>query len=188
MLKTLKSWWHSWRRRLVHNQEARYALIGLGLVVLSVIGARSLWYSVSEPNAMTENKTYYAQFSDVTGLHMATPVRVAGITIGAVSALDIQMNQNQAVIVEIRATEAIPIPDDSILAVRTEGFFGARYVEIIIGGSLDFLEDQGWFIYTNDAVDVFSLVERALTAAENRRAERAENTDDENIDDKGAKP
>jgi phospholipid/cholesterol/gamma-HCH transport system substrate-binding protein len=77
-------------------------------------------------------RTYFS--GPVTGLGTGTAVRFNGIDVGRVSKLDFDPDDPKRVIVTMQLSPSLPIHDDSVATIASEGLTGGSYVEIE-GGS-----------------------------------------------------
>lgn len=102
-----------------------------------------------------------ATFRSAEGVRLGTEVRLAGVRVGQVTAMDLDPASFQAV-VEIRIDDRLRLPTDSTLAVATEGLLGGTFLEILPGGMPDELEPGGSFQDTQSAVGLIQLLLRAV--------------------------
>ncbi len=98
-----------------------------------------------------------ARFQKVTGLRTGNPVTMFGLQIGKVTALEIDQD-NQMAIVRMKIRNGIQIYEDAIAAIKTEGLIGDKYVDIDAGGGLDPIAPGGTIIDTVSPVDVGDLI------------------------------
>ena len=104
-----------------------------------------------------------AKFRIAEGVSVGTDVRLAGITVGSVSGLDLDSATYQA-----RMTMAVrgdlQIPDDSDVKISSEGLLGGSFVELTPGGS-DFMLKPGDEIEnTQGSVSLLDLLIRFGTS------------------------
>ncbi|MGE4063975.1 MAG: MlaD family protein [Rhodospirillaceae bacterium] len=108
-----------------------------------------------------------ADFERVDGVHIGTPVRVAGIDVGTVAQMNVDA-RGRAVL-GFRFTSAVDLPDDTAAVIETDGLFGAKYVELRPGGSDRNLKNGGRISFTQDAVileDLVALIVQRAKAAQ----------------------
>lgn len=151
------------RRRL--PEETRHILIGAGvfallLVIFAVLAGRGA--------GMVDGYRIVAGFDSVDGVFLESPVRLAGVDIGRVAALDYDSRQRRAVVtMEIRS--GIELPDDSIAIVTSEGLLGDRFIRLDPGGSLDMLADGGEVEFTQGSILFTELLAKVIATVEQRR-------------------
>jgi phospholipid/cholesterol/gamma-HCH transport system substrate-binding protein len=90
-----------------------------------------------------------------------TDVRLHGIKIGAVSAVDLDP-KNYLAIVRMNIRGNIPVPDDSSIKVTSSGLLGNPYLSIQPGGSVKNLQAGGVIANTQGSVDIMGLIGRAI--------------------------
>lgn len=98
-----------------------------------------------------------ARFQKVTGLRTGNPVTMFGLRVGTVSALEIDQD-NQMAIVRMKIKNGIRVYEDAIAAIKTEGLIGDKYVDIDAGGGLDPIEPGGMIVDTVSPVDVGDII------------------------------
>ncbi|HDR28704.1 outer membrane lipid asymmetry maintenance protein MlaD [Rhodovulum sp.] len=104
-----------------------------------------------------------ASFRSVEGVNVGTDVRLAGVKVGTVTALELNPQTFRA---DARFTmkKGIELPDDSAVLVSTEGLLGGTFVEIIPGGSPFNLSPGDEMLETQGAVSLISLLMKVFTA------------------------
>lgn len=75
-----------------------------------------------------------ASFRSLEGVTVGTDVRLAGVKIGTVTGIDLNPQTFRAD-TTFSVKNGIDIPDDSAVAVASEGLLGGNFVEIVPGGS-----------------------------------------------------
>ncbi len=103
--------------------------------------------------------TIYANFESVGGLKKDSSVKMAGVEIGRVSdvSLDVE-NLNARIAMKIQ--KGIPVQDDAIASIRTSGLIGDKFVSISPGGSDELLQDGDLLTDTEPAIDIESLISK----------------------------
>jgi phospholipid/cholesterol/gamma-HCH transport system substrate-binding protein len=99
----------------------------------------------------------FARFTSVSGLRVGNPVNMLGLGIGRVERLNMDQEDQKAV-VEMRIKTGVKIYDDAIASVKTEGLIGDKYVSIDPGGAGTVLEPGGIITETQPAVDIAELI------------------------------
>jgi phospholipid/cholesterol/gamma-HCH transport system substrate-binding protein len=88
----------------------------------------------SNQSGFGEYITYKTVVSDAAGIFPKTPIKVAGINAGRIKT--ITLNGNQAMI-DFEILERVKVTRDSILKIKTVGFLGDKYLEVVIGEERD---------------------------------------------------
>lgn len=117
------------------------AILALAFLVIKVSGI-SL-----DTNA--EVHTVIARFDDVSGLRERSKVTMAGVTIGRVANLEIDLEYGQAIVyMEIDGPPG-SLTIDTGAQILTEGVLGARYISLLPGADVDFLQDGDFLLEGN---------------------------------------
>lgn len=98
-----------------------------------------------------------ASFRSLEGVSVGTDVRLAGVKIGTVTAVDLNPETFRAD-ASFSVRDGIGIPDDSAAVIASEGLLGGNFLEIMPGGSLDNLDPGGEITDTQGAVSLISLL------------------------------
>ena len=101
--------------------------------------------------------TLTASFRSVEGVSLGSDVRLAGVSIGSVTGLQLNPQTYRADTVMTLNGE-IPIPDDSSAVVASEGLLGGTFIEIVPGGSLGNLAEGAEIVDTQGAVSLLNLL------------------------------
>ena len=130
----------------------------VGVVVL-VVAAAFLVFAQgrldSDPSA--GGYELQARFSEIGALTRGAEVRVSGVPVGSVTAIDLDTETYFAQ-VRLRLRRDVLIPADSTAKITASGLLGGAYVEIEAGGDDDMIAEGGEIIYTQGAVDLFELI------------------------------
>lgn len=94
------------------------------LIVLLVSG-------ISKPIA-AQTRPYTAKFTDASGLHAGADVRIRGVLVGRVEAVDLQREQDQSVAsVHFTLDRKYGVVATTRLAVKYQTLTGARYLDVV---------------------------------------------------------
>jgi phospholipid/cholesterol/gamma-HCH transport system substrate-binding protein len=143
----------------MRNSNMVETLIG-ALVVLVAVGFLVFAYSSTSAGGIS-GYSLEARFASADGINTGTDVRLHGIKIGSVSAVDLDPKTFLAVVhMSIRGD--VPIPDDSAIKVTSTGLLGNPYLSIQPGGSPKNLAADGSIMNTQGSVDLMGLIGRAI--------------------------
>ena len=150
------------------KEELKNLIIGL-----CVIGFCLLCFAILKLERNTwkdsEDSDYsvYATFNRTDGLSIGDKVRMAGIDIGLVekSVLD----EDYRATLTLKIHEGILIPDDSSASIVSSSIMGNKYIEIEPGGSEEYIENEGEFSYTQDAIVLEELLDRIISLGKAKR-------------------
>ncbi len=101
--------------------------------------------------------TLIADIKKTDELKVGGFVRLSGVDIGKVVSLKLMPDFSVKVFMQIE--NGISIPDDSSVAIYTDGLLGAKYIEILPGGSLDYMQNGDEFEYAQDSVNITEMIE-----------------------------
>lgn len=130
-----------------------------------IVGLAAVAYVALKIGAglMVGTDTYLAsaRFNNVAGLSAGGKIAIAGVTIGSVERIDLDLADYSAV-VTLRLREDVALPLDSIVSVRTNGLLGDKFLAIQPGAEEEMVakNGQGRLIETVSAVDLESLISR----------------------------
>ena len=137
--------------------NAAETLIGAAVLVVAVGFVTYAMQSTGFGPQGGDRYELHANFNSAEGVSVGTDVRMAGVKIGAVNALDLNPETYQAN-ARFTITNEILIPDDSDVKVASEGLLGGNFIEITPGGSAFMLADGDEILLTQSAVSVLNLL------------------------------
>jgi phospholipid/cholesterol/gamma-HCH transport system substrate-binding protein len=89
-------------------------------------------------------------------------VRIAGVKVGTIRALDLDTETYRAV-AQLEIDSDVRLPDDSDASILSEGLLGGSYVSITPGGSDLYLADGDEVMFTQGSVNLLDLVGAAIS-------------------------
>ncbi len=98
-----------------------------------------------------------ASFRSLEGVSVGSDVRLAGVKIGAVTDMELDVETYRAE-AKVQIRDGIEIPDDSAIVISSEGLLGGNFVEIMPGGSPFYFAAGDEFSDTQGAVSLISLL------------------------------
>lgn len=105
-----------------------------------------------------------ASFRSLEGVSVGTDVRLAGVKIGSVTDVTLDVDTYRAATV-FGIRDGIDIPDDSAVVISSEGLLGGNFVEIMPGGSPFYFEPGDEMTDTQGAVSLISLLVRFVAGS-----------------------
>ena len=135
----------------------------LGAIVLLVALSFAGYVYSARDAAPNESYGLNLRFNNVQGLKPATEVRLGGIKIGEVEALNLDPQTLQA-IVTISVDEAVRLPIDSHAEVATAGLLGGNFLKIHPGAATEYLAADAEMKKTKDPVSLEDLLGQAIFA------------------------
>ncbi|MEM6374643.1 MAG: outer membrane lipid asymmetry maintenance protein MlaD [Pseudomonadota bacterium] len=128
-----------------------------GLVVLIAVGFMVYAGQIAGFSSGGDDYELSASFRSADGVEVGTDVRLAGVKVGRVTALDLDPATYRAR-ATIAVSTTIDVPDDSALAVSSEGLLGGNYVEILPGGSPFYFAPGDEIQFTQGSVSLIGLL------------------------------
>lgn len=121
-----------------------------------------IYMSVKLGNVQLFSDKYYvvkADFTDISGLKVNAPVQMFGVEIGFVSEIGLDQNKGVASVTLMVAKE-VELTDDAIVAVKTNGLIGDKYIKIVPGGVGDPVAPGDTLFDTQPAIDLEDLISK----------------------------
>ncbi|HTN96232.1 MAG TPA: outer membrane lipid asymmetry maintenance protein MlaD [Nordella sp.] len=131
------------------------------LVILIAAGFFVFAYSTSGAGTASGGYMLKAEFDNVAGVNTGTDVRLAGIKIGTVVSQTLNPDNYQAVVM-MTIDPKLKLTDDTTAKITSEGLLGSNFVALEPGGSEIILANGGEITNTQGAVDIWSLISRAM--------------------------
>lgn len=107
-----------------------------------------------------------ASFRSAEGISVGTDVRLAGVRVGTVTGLQLDPATFRAR-ADFLLDPAVQVPDDSQVAISSEGLLGGNFVEILPGGSPFNYESGDEVLDTQGAVSLISLLLKFVSGSDN---------------------
>lgn len=131
-----------------------FVLVGLGTLAYLSLQVGGLEFGGEKRIVL------HATFDDIGGLSVRAPVRIAGVKIGQVSAIDLDDDLRAEVALEIESGLGLSI--DSAAAIRTSGLLGDQFISVELGAEDAVLEDGEEFAFTESAFSIDKLIGRFI--------------------------
>ncbi len=110
--------------------------------------------------SMEKNYSLTAQFENVSGLKSGATVEISGVLVGKVS--NIILDEDGLATATLLINKDVPIGEDAIASIRTQGIIGDKYIRIINGSLEVTLVDKDEILETESAVDIEELVSKYI--------------------------
>ena len=147
--------------------QRRSYQIGTGLFIL--LGFAALAYLATQTTSVANFRqgpsyTLKARFNNIGQLKLRAPVKMAGVRIGSVQSIDLDVTKLDA-LVELSVDKRFnDVPDDSAAAIFTSGLLGDQYVAIQPGGSPQPFKDGDEFVLTQSSIQLEDLIGKFLVS------------------------
>lgn len=157
----------------------KWQKIIVGFVLVFLLGVWFVWaHNASVKEQKKNDFILYADFTKTDGLNVGAPVRLSGLTIGRVFALN--FGEDYLVRATLSFDEKLNLPIDTSVSIETDGIFGTKHIELIPGGDEELFVYGDTIAYTQDALLLDELLEKlnAFMANKNKTEEGVENEEE----------
>ena len=145
--------------------------IGVGLFLLAgVLAFLLLALRVSGLTLGSNIDTYklYANFDNIAGLTVRAKVTMAGVTIGKVTAIDLDQDRFTGRVTMDVEHRVNNLPLDSTASILTSGLLGEKYIGLSVGGEEDVLADGDTIYDTQSSLVLEDLIGKFLLNTVNK--------------------
>ncbi len=140
-------------QRLIEISVGAFVALGLSaLLMLSMKVANLSDFSAPEGYMVK------AYFDNIGGLQVRSPVKIGGVVVGRVTAIDFDSRRYQARVTFSVERSYTHIPTDTAANIYTSGLLGEQYLGLEAGGADTFLANDSELTITQSAV----VLEKAL--------------------------
>lgn len=141
------------------SQRFIESLVGLFLL-FAIISLSVLAFKVSGLTSLFPEKSYVvtAEFEDIGGLKVRSPVKIGGVQIGEVTGISLDPVTFKAVVKLNIFDQYNDIPDDSSARILTAGLLGDNYIAITPMYNTEFLKNGSQIKFTNSAMILEKLI------------------------------
>jgi len=155
-------------KRSIETLVGLFVLLGMAGLVFLALKAANLGTAGGG-----DTYTLKANFDNIGGLKVRAPVRTAGVTVGRVTAIELDSKTFQGV-VSIEIARKYQFPKDSAAKILTAGLLGDQYIGLDPGGDDANLVSGDVLPQTQSAVVLENLIGQFLSGkAEGPAAETA---------------
>ena len=99
-----------------------------------------------------------ARFSSIGQLRASGPVKIGGVTIGRVAAIELDPQKLDSVLTLAIDQRYVDLPGDTAAGIQTAGLLGESYVALQPGGDVETLKAGDEIAFTTPSVDLMQLV------------------------------
>jgi phospholipid/cholesterol/gamma-HCH transport system substrate-binding protein len=105
-----------------------------------------------------------AEFDDIGDLKVGSPVTIAGVRVGEVTAIRFDPKDYKAVVTMRLAPQYNQIPEDSFASIQTEGLLGGKYIGLSPGGLDTYLKDGSRIDQTQSAIVLENIINKLFAS------------------------
>lgn len=141
------------------NSRVIESLVGLFLL-LALLALSLLAFKVSGLTSLFPANTYSvtAEFDEIGGLKVRSPVKIGGVQIGEVSQINLDKTTFKAIVTMKINDKFNDIPDDSSAGILTAGLLGDNYIAITPMYNTTYLKNGSRLEFTNSAMVLEKLI------------------------------
>ncbi|KAA9005642.1 outer membrane lipid asymmetry maintenance protein MlaD [Histidinibacterium aquaticum] len=136
-----------------------------GAVLAFAVGFLVFMTQSTGVTARTDGYSLNGNFRSAEGINVGTDVKLAGVKVGSVTGMGLNDETYRAE-VTITLRDGLLVPNDSSLAVSSEGLLGGNFMEIVPGGSFDYFQPGDTFMDTQGSVSLINLLLRYVGGGE----------------------
>jgi phospholipid/cholesterol/gamma-HCH transport system substrate-binding protein len=140
------------------SENVTEVLVG-GAVLAAALGFFAYAAQVGGYETGGDSYRLSASFRSADGIAVGTDVRLAGVRVGSVTDLSLNAETYRAD-VGFSVLGDIAVPDDSAVAISSEGLLGGNFVELLPGGSFEYLAADEVIYDTQSSVSLVTLLLR----------------------------
>ena len=128
-------------------------------------------YAAQSTGLSANTATYdlKASFRSVEGIRLGSDVRLAGVKVGSITALNLNPETYFAD-ATVSVQNGLQLPDDSAILISSEGLLGGNFIELVPGGSDTNLEPGAEIEDTQGSVSLISLLMKFVSGGSDEPA------------------
>ena len=111
-----------------------------------------------------------AQFTDIGGLNVGDDVKISGVTVGSIYAVDLDPVLYNAD-VTLSINDDVQLPYDTSARISSEGLLGGTYMALDIGGDTEVMEDGDVIAITQSAQNLEQLLGQFIFSLQDTKDE-----------------
>ncbi len=147
------------------NTKSTEILVGL-FVAIGLASLFMLAMKVSNLNIYNNDEGYeiIANFDDISGLKIKSPVTMSGVRIGRVSDITFDSEIFEAVVKIRIESQYKTLPKDTSASIYTAGLLGEKYIGLEAGGDEENLQQGDKLKLTQSSLVLEKLISRFVDA------------------------
>ncbi len=140
--------------------QSSNAMRDLAVGIFALLGLLAIGYLTLQIGGVSlrpsEGIVMFATFDDIGGLSSRSPVRIAGVKVGRVEA--IELDDDLRARVRMLLDQGLELSVDTAAAIRTSGLLGDQFIALEPGAEDELLGNGDVFSFTESAWNVDALV------------------------------
>lgn len=134
----------------------------LFVILVYMIGSRG--------NLFSSTNTFYANFKDIKGVVKGNNIRLAGINIGTVKSIEMNVNNEVVLELSIREKYGQHIYKDAIVELGQDGLMGNKLVYINAGTASKGIAIDGDTLNVKNGIDMTEIITKVANVVDNMGA------------------
>ncbi|SDF16260.1 phospholipid/cholesterol/gamma-HCH transport system substrate-binding protein [Celeribacter baekdonensis] len=147
------------------SENTTEVAVGAGVVALALGFLIYAGQVTGFSSGATDAYHLTASFRSAEGIGSGTDVRLAGVKIGTVTALDLNPETYRAE-AQLTLDKSVVLPDDTAALISSEGLLGGNFVELVPGGSMFNFEDGQVIADTQGSISLINLMLKFVTGSD----------------------
>lgn len=143
------------------KKEIKIGIFAVVVLLASWAGIRFL----SGLDVFSRTRTYYVDYTEVSGIAQASPVMILGVKVGSVTAIKLDPTKAEGVELTLEVSRDYNLPIDSKAKLFSDGLMGGKAIAIEYGTSAEFLKngDHLTAAYDKGLMDIAGVELEGLT-------------------------
>ncbi len=120
--------------------EFKVGLLAIATIVAVVYMSLTV---TSNQSGFGEYVRYQTLVKDASGIFPKTPIKIAGINAGRIHKIELRGN---FALITFEVLKSVKVPSDSMLRIKTVGFLGDKFIEIVVGKNSEPLAEMEFIV------------------------------------------
>ena len=144
----------------------------VGIFAIVALTTLGYMFFVLQPDMFQskEYATYYTVLNNAAGIVSKSQVKTAGVTIGKVTAIDLDRDSFTGRVTMQLDKKVDNLPTDSTASILTAGLLGEKYIGVSVGGETALLKDGSTIHDTQSSLVLEDLIGKFLLNTVNKDA------------------
>lgn len=111
-----------------------------------------------------------AQFTDIGSLSIGDDVKISGVSVGAVAAINLDpvlYNADVTLLIE----DGVKLPYDTSARISSQGLLGGNYMALDVGGDTEMLEEGDAIVITQSAQNLEQLLGKFIFSLQDAKTD-----------------
>lgn len=154
------------------NKSIIETIAGLLVLLIAFFGI-FIAYQNNEVSMKTDGYIIKAEFENIEGISIGSPVKISGLIVGEVVQYSLNRN-NFYVAISMKINKDIKLPTDTSASVSGLGIIGSRYISLVPGAEDDEIANDGMIEYTSPPMDIESMIGKFIFGSSDKESNKKE--------------